>query len=72
MIKTGNVYKHGSIDFNREVVFMEGNIVQTLHLDETTIHICDDYCRDKTQEETEKILKTIAEQNLRYLQMNTA
>lgn len=51
---------------------MDGNIVKTLRSGETTIHFCDDYCRDKTKEETEKILKTITEQNLKYLQIKTA
>lgn len=55
-----------------EVVLMEGNIVQTLHLDETTIHICDDYCRGKSKEDVEKILDAITKQNLRYLQIKTA
>lgn len=51
---------------------MDGNIVKTLQSGETTIHLCDDFCRDKTKEDAKKILKSIADQNLRYLQIKTA
>lgn len=60
------------IDLKTGGGFVDGNIVKTIHSGEATIHICDDYCRGKTKEDAEKILKEITEQNLRYLQIKTA
>ena len=36
-----------------------GNIVEHFFLGETEITICDDYCRGKTQEEVEVLLREI-------------
>lgn len=38
----------------------EGNVVKEFMLGETKVKICDDYCRDKTKEEVDQILKNIA------------
>lgn len=38
-----------------------GNIVEEFTIGNTRIKICDDYCRDKTPEDVEAILKRIAQ-----------
>ena len=38
-----------------------GNVVMDFYIEGTHVRICDDYCRDKTKEEVEEILKRIAE-----------
>ena len=37
----------------------EGHVVKSFNLGITRVKICDDYCRDKTAEDVEKILKKI-------------
>lgn len=37
-----------------------GNVVKEMSIGNTRIKICDDYCREKTKAEVEKILKRIA------------
>ena len=38
-----------------------GNVVEEFIIGNTKVRICDDYCRDKTPEEVDAILKNIAE-----------
>lgn len=38
-----------------------GNVVEEFKIGNTKVRICDDYCRDKTPEEVDDILKNIAE-----------
>ena len=38
-----------------------GNVVEEFKIGNTKVRICDDYCRDKTPEEVDAILKSIAE-----------
>lgn len=38
-----------------------GNVVEEFMIGNTKVRICDDYCRDKTPEEVDAILKNIAE-----------
>lgn len=38
-----------------------GNCVRTMKVGNTRIRICDDYCRDKTPEEVDQILKRVAQ-----------
>ena len=51
---------------------MEGNVVETIYSDGATVYICDDYCRDKTPEDVDKILKSIVEQFTEYLQVQNS
>lgn len=44
----------------------EGHIVQDFKVGATRIKIADDYCRDKTKEDVEKILRDLARQLLPY------
>lgn len=37
-----------------------GNVVRDFMIGNTRIMICDDYCRDKTKEEVDEILRRIA------------
>ncbi len=37
-----------------------GNVVKDYYIGHVHVRICDDYCRDKTQEEVDEILKRIA------------
>ncbi len=46
----------------------EGNVVEDYYIGHCHIKICDDYCRDKTKEDVDKILKRIAEITLGPLQ----
>lgn len=46
----------------------EGHVVEEFYIGNTHIRICDDYCRDKTPEEVEAILKRIADITLGPLQ----
>ena len=39
----------------------EGHVVEEFKIGNTKIKICDDYCRDKTPEDVEAILKRIAQ-----------
>lgn len=41
-----------------------GNVVEEFNLGNTRIKICDDYCRTKTKEEVEEILKRIAKNTI--------
>jgi len=41
--------------------YAEGNVVKSYKIGNTRIKICDDYCRDKTPEEVDAILKRIAD-----------
>lgn len=45
---------------------MEGHVVKTIRVGNgnVTVNFCDDYCRDKTKEDVEVILKRIAEKAL--------
>ena len=45
-----------------------GNVVKEFYIGKTKVKICDDYCRDKTPEDVEKILNRIAERALRAFQ----
>lgn len=36
------------------------NVVKVLHIGNTTVKIADNYCRDKTPEEVQEILRRIA------------
>ena len=38
-----------------------GNVVEEFKIGNTKVRICDDYCRDKTPEDVDAILKNIAE-----------
>lgn len=38
-----------------------GNVVEEFTIGNTKVRICDDYCRDKTSEEVDAILESIAE-----------
>ncbi len=38
----------------------KGHIVKSMQVGRTTIHIADDYCKDRTKEEVDVILKRIA------------
>lgn len=40
--------------------YNEGNVVKDMKLGNTTVKICDDYCRGKTKEDVDKILDNIA------------
>ena len=44
-----------------------GHVVKEFMLGDTKIQICDDYCRDKTQEEIDEILERIGDIYLRDL-----
>lgn len=37
-----------------------GNVVEEYTIENTRIKICDDFCRDKTQEDIDRILSRIA------------
>lgn len=37
-----------------------GNVVEDFYIGATHVRICDDYCRDKTKEDVQKILDDIA------------
>lgn len=37
-----------------------GNVVMDFYIEGTHVRICDDYCRDKTPEQVEEILRRIA------------
>lgn len=39
---------------------MAGNIVKDFTIGNTRVKICDDYCREKTKQEVEDILRRIA------------
>lgn len=39
----------------------EGHVVEEFKIGNTKIKICDDYCKDKTPEDVEAILKRIAQ-----------
>lgn len=39
---------------------MEGHVVREMMIGNTRCKICDDYCRDKTEADVEKILNRIA------------
>lgn len=41
-------------------VLAQGNVVKTYKFGNTIVEICDDYCRNRTKEEIEKILSGIA------------
>ena len=43
-----------------KTVGVEGNIVREFSIGNTKIKICDDYCRDKTKQDVERILERIA------------
>lgn len=45
----------------------EGHVVKEFKIGNTTVRICDDYCRDKTKEDVDAILKRIAERAQRAL-----
>lgn len=49
----------------------EGHIVQDFYIGNTHIKICDDYCKDKTPEQVQEILKRIAQQALPGIQRAT-
>lgn len=36
-----------------------GNVVKEVHIGNSVVYICDDYCRDKTPEDVRKILDRI-------------
>ncbi len=38
-----------------------GHVVEDFYIGDIHVRICDDYCRDKTPEDVDKILKRIAE-----------
>lgn len=38
-----------------------GNVVMDFYVDGAHVRICDDYCRNKTKEEVDEILKRIAQ-----------
>ena len=38
-----------------------GHVVEEFMLGNTKVRICDDYCRDKTKEDVEKILESISQ-----------
>lgn len=46
---------------------LTGNIVKSFKLGATQVHICDDFCRDKTDEEVKAILDKIARDALPVL-----
>lgn len=48
----------------------EGHVVEEFKIGNTRIKICDDYCRDKTPEDVEAILKRIAQ--IAQIALNTA
>jgi len=37
-----------------------GNVVKDFNIGKTRVRICDDYCRDKTKQDIEEILRRIA------------
>ena len=39
----------------------QGNVVKEILAENTKVKICNDFCRDRTQEEIDKILSKIAE-----------
>ncbi len=45
----------------------QGNVVKEILVENTKVKICDDFCRDRTPEEIEKILSKIAEHALMEL-----
>jgi hypothetical protein len=47
-----------------------GHIVRDYYIGNTHCIVCDNYCRDKTKEETEAILKRVAANALRSLNTN--
>lgn len=48
------------------------SIVETREYGSTTVKFCDDYCKDMGRAEIEKILKSISDKTLPYLQRKTA
>ncbi len=44
-----------------EEILASSHVVRELHLDGCTAYICDDYCRDKTQEDVDRILRRVDE-----------
>lgn len=44
-----------------------GNVVEEFTIGNTRIKICDDYCRNKTPEDIDRILKRIASKALEHL-----
>jgi len=44
--------------------FDEGNVVMEKKIGNSRVMICDDYCRDRTPEEVDAILKRIAKRAL--------
>jgi hypothetical protein len=38
----------------------QGNVVKEISVENTKVKICDDFCRDRTPEQIEKILSKIA------------
>lgn len=55
----------------REVVAI-GNIVEEFKSGETTICICDNYCRGTTEKDIHEILHFIVQQTITYIQTKTA
>ena len=45
-----------------------GHVVEEFYIGNTKVRICDDYCRDKTPEDVERILRRIAANALRAFQ----
>ncbi len=46
----------------------KGNVVMTLTIEGGKVYICDDYCRDMTEEDVQKVLQRTADEILPYLQ----
>ena len=49
----------------------KNNIVEVIRIGNTNIKICDDYCRDKSNDDIESILKKIANNALCSLSTTT-
>lgn len=45
-----------------------GNVVEEFYIGNTRVRICDDYCRNKSQEDVDKILERIGRIALNALQ----
>ena len=52
-----------------EEILANSHVVRELHFDGCTAYICDDYCRDKTPEDVERILRRIDEITYEPLQV---
>lgn len=48
------------------------NIVETKQYGDTVVRFCDDYCKEVSEQEVEKIFKDISNKTLTYLREKSA